>query len=94
MNDLKILAAALRWHTARVRRLEIGAEQRRYLVEQKLRMGFGGSSTEIGQRLTAAKRPEQAALRELAKLCANVRDRRIEDAEVIDVPMLLTKTLN
>jgi hypothetical protein len=94
MNDLKILAAALRWHTARVRRLEIGAEQRRYVVEQKLRMDFGGSSTEIGQRLTAAKRPEQAALRELAKSCANVRDRRIEDAEVIDVPMLPTKTLN
>ena len=92
MNDLKILAAALRWHTARVRRLEIGAEQRRYLVAQKKRMGIGGSSTEIGQRLTAAKRPEQAALRELAKLCAEVRGHHIDDADVIDVPMLLAKT--
>jgi len=93
MNDLKILAAALRWHTARVRRLEIGAEQRHYQLMKKKLTGLGGSSYEIGLRLTAAKRPEQAALRELAKLCANVRGHHIDDADVIDVHMRLTTTL-
>ena len=44
MNDLKILAAALRWHTARVRRLEIGAEQRHYQLMKKKLTGLGGSS--------------------------------------------------
>ena len=34
-NDLQVLAAALRWNTAHVRRLEIGAEQRRYQTAQK-----------------------------------------------------------
>ena len=92
MNDREILAACLRWHTAHVRRLEIGAEQRRYQTEQKQRTGFGGSDFEISQRLTAAKRPELAALRALAKVCANVRgnQQQVSDADVIDVPMLLT----
>src|SRR5450830_1012621 len=90
MNDREILAACLRWHTAHVRRLEIGAEQRRYQIEQKQRTGFGGSDYEISQRLTAAKRPEQAALRALAAICAKVRGSHIDDADVIDVPMLLT----
>jgi hypothetical protein len=92
MNDREILAAALRWHTAHVRRLEIGAEQRRYQQGQMKRTGFGGSSVEIGERLTAAKRPELAALRELAAICAKVRDKqgRMSDADVIDVPVLIT----
>ena len=89
MNDREILAACLRWHTAHVRRLEIGAEQRRYQREQKQRNGFGGSDYAIGQRLTAAKRPELAALRDLAKLCAKVRGRHIDDADVVDVPVLI-----
>ena len=92
MNDREILAAALRWHTAHKRRLEIGEEQRRYQSAQKKRTGFGGSDYEIGQRLTAAKRLELAALRALAKVCASVRgsQKRIVDAAVIDVPMLIT----
>jgi hypothetical protein len=92
MNDREILAAALRWHTAHKRRLEIGAEQRRYQAEQKQRNGFGGSDSEIGQRLTASKRVELAALRALAKVCAGVRgsQKHTVDADVIDVPMLLT----
>lgn len=91
MNDREILAAALRWHTLHVRRLEIGAEQRRYQTEQKQRAGFGGSSVEIGQRLTAAKRPELAALRALAAICAKVRgsQQQVVDADVIDLPVLL-----
>jgi hypothetical protein len=89
MNDREILAACLRWHTAHVRRLEIGAELRRYRLEQKQRNGFGGSDYAIGKRLTAAKRPELAALRALAKLCAKVRGSHIDDADVVDVPILI-----
>lgn len=92
MNDREILAAALRWHTAHVRRLEISAEQRRYQQAQKQRTGYGGASGEIGDRLTAARRPELAALRALAAICAKVRgnQRQVIDADVIDVPALLT----
>jgi hypothetical protein len=89
MNDREILAACLRWHTAHVRRLEIGAEQRRYQLEQKQRNGFGGSDYAISRRLTAAKRPELAALRALAAICAKVRGSHIDDADVVDVPVLL-----
>ncbi|MBH1978494.1 MAG: hypothetical protein I8H67_09005 [Comamonadaceae bacterium] len=91
MNDREILAACLRWHTARARRLEIGAEQRRFVLEQKQRTGFGGSDLEISRRLTAAKRVELAALRALAAICAKVRGSHIDDADVIDVPVLLTR---
>lgn len=91
MNDREILAAALRWHTAHVRRLEIGAEQRRYQQAKKLRTGFGGSDYGISQRLTAAKRPEQAALRALAAICAKVRCSHVDDADVTDVPVLLNR---
>ena len=92
MNDREILAAALRWHTLHVRRLEIGAEQRRYQAEQKQRTGFGGTDYGISQRLTAAKRPELAALRALAAICAKVRgnQQQVSDADVIDVPVLIT----
>lgn len=91
MNDREILAACLRWHTAHARRLLIGAEQRRYQSEQKLRTGFGGSDYGVSQRLTAAKRVELAALRALAKLCEKVRSHQQQatDANVIDVPMRL-----
>ena len=92
MNDREILAATLRWHSAHVCRLAIGAEQRRYQLEQKQRTGFGGASFEIGRRLTAAKRPELAALRALAAICAKVRtsQTQVDDANVIDVPARLT----
>ncbi len=88
MTDREILAACLRWHAAHVRRLEIGAEQRAYQKSQKQRTGFGGSSYEIGKRLTAAKRPELVALRALAAICTKVRGSAIDDANVVDVPML------
>ncbi len=89
MSDRQIVAAALRWHTLHTQRLVIGAEQRRYMQAQKQRTGFGGSDHGISQRLTAAKRIELAALRELAKLCATARGRQVEDASVIDAPALL-----
>lgn len=92
MNDREILAAALRWHTARIHRLEIGAEQRRYQQAQMQRTGYGGSCCEIGGRLTAAKRLELAALRALAAICAKVRgnQQQVSDADVIDVPVRIS----
>ena len=88
-HDRAILAAALRWHTAHVHRLALSAEQRRYQADKKQRTGFGGSDYGISQRITAAKRPEQAALRSLAALCEKVRGTHIDDADVIDVPVRL-----
>ena len=92
MNDREILAACLRWHTAHAHRLEIGAEQRRFVLAQKQRSGFGGSDLEISRRLTAAKRVELAAMRALAKVCQKMRasQQQVSDANVIDVPMRLT----
>lgn len=89
MSDREIITAALRWYTLHERRMAIGQEQRRYQQAQKQRTGFGGSDYGISKRLTAAKRPELAALRNLAKLCASVRGQQIDDAGVIDAPVLL-----
>jgi hypothetical protein len=89
----EIIAAALRWHTARTRRLEISAEQRKYQQAQMQRTGFGGASCEIGTRLSAAKRIEQAALRALAKVCVKVKveKQQVVDADVIDVDYVLPR---
>ncbi len=92
MDDRELRATALRWHTTYIRRLEIAAEQRRYQLVQKQSAGFAGSSVEIGQRLTAAKRLELAALRKLASMCAKVRSAHIDDADVVDVPFLRLAT--
>lgn len=91
MNDREILAACLRWHTARVARLAVGAEQRQFILAQKQGAGFGGSDLAISRRLTAAKRTEQAALRKLAAMCAKLRDgqQQAEDACVIDVQAVM-----
>ena len=91
MNNRQILAAALRWHTFNTQRLAIGAEQRRYTQANKRNNGFSGASCEIGQRLTAIKRIELAALRELAGLCAKVRSSQhdVVDAAVVAPPVVL-----
>jgi hypothetical protein len=72
-----------------IRRLEIGAQQRRFQTERKHRTGFGGSDYEIRRRLTAAKRAELAALRAVAALCEKVRNsqQQVTDASVIDAPI-------
>jgi hypothetical protein len=88
MIDREITAAALRWHTARTKRLAIGAEQRRYQKEQKQRTGFGGASSDIGKHLTSARRLELAAARKLFTLCTKVREIQLqteEPGEAIDV---------
>lgn len=86
-HDREIVAAALRWHTAHVNRLEISSEQRQYQATQKKRTGFGGSDFAIGKRLTAAKRPELTALRQLAKACAQARNMQacVTDVDVVEV---------
>ena len=92
MNDREILAAALRWHTAHVRRLEIGAIKRRMdnaTKEAYDRNGFHPSdpryleacrvrnaASDAAERLTPAKRTELAALRELAAICAKERGKQ------------------
>lgn len=96
VNEREILAARLRWHTAHTKRLTIGAENARRLKAERAdyhnerREYFGPPSLETGPLVTAAKRVELAALRALAKVCAKVRGSHIDDADVIDVPVLLT----
>jgi hypothetical protein len=88
VNDREILVATLRWHTAHEARRAIGTEHNRFKTEQKKNTGFGGADYEISRRVTAAKRVELAALRELAKVCVRVRSnqKQVVDAkEIIDV---------
>jgi len=90
-THMQIVAAALRWHTARQRRMEIGAEQRRYQEASKRRTGFGGASWDIGQHLTESKRLELAAARALFKLFEAERAGLggAPDGGVVDAVLLL-----
>lgn len=96
MINREILAAALRWHTAHTTRTEATTLSNRFKSEQKKLTGFGGADFKLSARVTAAKRVELAALRELAKVCAKVRGKltQVDDArQVIDVDVrLLTST--
>ncbi len=92
MNDKQILIAALKWHRAHEVRLAAGTESNRFKSDEKKRTGFGGADWELSRRVTAAKRVELAALRELAKACAKARGelRQADDAaEVLDVDVKL-----
>jgi HD superfamily phosphodiesterase len=67
IDTREIVAAALRWHTARERRMEIGAQKR--LADAV--PGTSGLSQQVrlSPMVTEAKRLERAALRILAKAC-------------------------
>ena len=90
-THMEIVAAALRWHTARHKRLEIGAAQRRYQEEGKRRTGFGGASSGIGLQLTQARRLELAAARALFTLCdaERVGLGGLADSGVVDIEEVL-----
>ena len=92
MNDRAIIAAALRWHTAHMTRLEASAASNKFKADSKRLTGFGGSDFALSARVTSFKRAEQAALRELAKVCATVRSsqKHVDDAaQVLDVEVRL-----
>lgn len=89
MNNNELTAAALRWHTAHVRRLAISAEKRRLdkLLKSEGLSLFSPEYTQhsnAARQLTEIKRKELAALRELAKACAKQRG-RLQAADIIDV---------
>jgi hypothetical protein len=79
MNDRELIHAALQWHAAHTRRMAIGAEKRRLDKEFKAEgfdVLFSPTRAQQGnaaRQLTAAKRREFAALRELAKACTRQR---------------------
>ncbi len=92
MNDREILAATLRWHRAYEIRMAATTASNKFKSDQKKRTGFGGAYYKLSAGVTAAKRIELAALRELAKVCAKVRgsQMQVEDAaQVIDVEVRL-----
>jgi len=66
MTETQITAAALRWFTARQRRLAIGAEQRRFRKEFKTLTGFGGADFDISHH-------QQAKRQELKGTCQGLR---------------------
>jgi len=107
MNDHEILLAALRWNAAYENRRAIGAEKRRhekalkaydpavsralFTPAEREYSRIRSAAYDAGNRLTPARRKEQTAMRNLAKVCAVVRSQqRVEDAaEVIDVDLKL-----
>lgn len=84
-NDAQITAAALRWFTARQRRMAIGAEQRQYQKTRKALTGFGGADCDISHRHQQAKRLELQAAKALAKACEQHRGHlsRADDASLV-----------
>ena len=93
MNDREILAAALRWHTTHLRRLAASAKLYAHRKAEKQSTGYFPSDYDLGLKVTEAKRVERAALRALAKVCANVRGDQllVSDADVIELPALLLR---
>jgi hypothetical protein len=108
MNDREILAAALRWSTAYEARRAIGAEKRRNEkalkgFDEDAAFAFftpagrefsriQSAANNAAKLLTPARRKEQAAMRDLAKVCAKIRSRQqqVDDAsEVVDVGVRL-----
>lgn len=90
MTDREIVSAALRWHSANTARMNATTASNKFKSEQKKRTGFGGADCELSRRVTVAKRTERAALCTLAKLCTQARGQQVDDADVIDLPVLLT----
>ena len=88
-DAIDIATAALRWHTARDRRLAAGAEKRLADAAYKTRWtGDFAASMSVSHRLTCAdaaaaetRRQERAAVRALAKACAKARN----DLQAVDV---------
>ncbi len=98
MNDHEIMTAALKWHTIYTKRLTIGKENAKRLKAERAGYQdghpryFGPCPGETAPLLTAIKRKELAALRELARVCAKVRghQREVDDArQVVDVEVKL-----
>jgi hypothetical protein len=110
VNGHEILLAALRWSAAYENRRAIGAEKRRhekalkaydpavsralFTPAEREYSRIRSAAYDAGNRLTPARRKEQAAMRALARVCTTVRSQqRVEDAaEVIEVDVkLLTR---
>jgi hypothetical protein len=93
MNDREILASTLRWHTTHQRRLAASAKLYEDKKAAKQSTGhFYSSDCGLSLKVSEAKRVERAALRALAKVCANVRGNQLLvcDAEVVELPALMT----
>lgn len=74
MKGAEIIAAALRWHAANIKRLEASSESNRYKRDQKAATGFGGADFRLSRKVTEGKRIELAALRALANACVESQE--------------------
>jgi len=90
MSDRDLIHAALQWHAAHARRMAIGATKRKLDTQIKAGGDCGWSlqrsveQSATARQLTAIKRKELAALRLLAKACAQQRG-HFDLADVIDL---------
>lgn len=91
MNDHETLASALRWHTTHQSRLAASAKLYEHRKAARQSIGHYSSDYLLTLNVTEAKRVERAALRALAKVCANARGIQLQvcDAEVVELPMLM-----
>jgi len=96
MTETQITAAALRWFTARQRRMTIGAVQRQYQKARKAQTGFGGADFDISHHHQQAKRQELQAAKALAKAFEQHRGhlRRADDASLVLDVLALEMTGN
>lgn len=88
-SDRELINAALLWHAAHARRLAVGTEKRRLdkLLKSEGLSVFSPAYSQQGnaaRQLTELKRKELAALRQLARACAQQRG-KLDIADVIDL---------
>ncbi|MDY7579437.1 hypothetical protein RGU70_14050 [Herbaspirillum sp. RTI4] len=81
MSERDISLAALRWHDARIRRLDMARHKPG--IDYNAPLWIYREQIKAGERLKEAKRQERAALRVLAKACEAQRGRQIDDALII-----------
>ncbi len=83
MSGRAIEAAALRWHAARLRRLEVGGQIRRARSEAVWSVLTSPALRDLERQHADAKRAERLALSSLTKAC----QKSIKDADdhIVDV---------
>lgn len=80
MSDRDIAAAAMRWHAARGRRLNLGRRMRQLQNEATCTVLTSPALRELEWQHAEAKRAERLALCTLTKACQKAADSQVVDA--------------
>lgn len=95
LSEMEAQCARVDQYRAHEARLAAGTASNKFKSEQKRTTGFGGADCDLSRRVTAAKKIELAALRELTRACTKFRGglRQADDAdEIIDVKLIRNST--